>query len=361
MDNRKWYSIDAKGAVPVLYIYDQIGSFGVTAKDFARDLALLGNLKGKALTVRINSPGGDVFMGNSMYNLLRESGAVITVNIDGVAASMASLIAMAGHKVIMAENAMMMIHNPSALAAGTSDEMTKMASLLDALTAGMVSAYSSKSGLGREAVAKIMDEETWLDAEQAVAAGFADEIGASLAVAAFDLTHYKRPPTPVAVNKEVLDMDETKLAALMAANNATLLSGIGSAIADALKPAVVTAAKPTEPGAKSEDDLRKEIKDGIKAYTAEVNGLCALAGFPAEAAAFIAAETPVAEVRTKLMAKKAEKPTAGKPGNGINNHAPINVDGSPNGEQEEDISDLVPKPEASSVVWNRFNGKSRRA
>jgi ATP-dependent Clp protease protease subunit len=356
-NSSSWFRVEARsGVTPTLYIYDVIGAYGVNAKDFAAELRKLGELKGKPLNLRLNTPGGNVFMGNAIYNLLKESGAVITVYVDGVAASMGSVIAMVGERIIMAENAVLMIHNPAGGVEGGAADMARMATLLETLKDGMVTAYAPKSGLSRDAVAKIMDDETWLDAEEAVAAGFADEIGGALQVAAFDLTKFKYPPEPSAGNQGGLDMTKEELAAAMAENNTALISGIGAAIATALKPAAPEA---NATKAKTEAEIRDEVKATMKAYADEVTSLCALAGLPGEAAAFITAETPVAEVRTKLVAKQAEA-KARKPGGGNlpSNHTGSLVEG--NAGADEDISDLVPKPEAHSVVWDRFNGRQRK-
>lgn len=198
MANRTWYSVKAAaGNDPAeLMIYDEIGMFGVTASQFATDFKALGAIK--QLTLRINSPGGDVFAGNAIFNILDRAkgrGLVINVVIDGLAASMASLIAMVGTTVAMPENAMMMIHNPSGGVFGTSEDMKQWAAFLDKLKATMVATYAKKSGMDADDVATLMDEETWLTAEEAVTQGFADLVEKPHALAAtYDLHRYKHPP-----------------------------------------------------------------------------------------------------------------------------------------------------------------------
>lgn len=356
-----WFRFEGKAGdkvAPVLYVYDEIGAYGVTLKDFAASLRGFGDLKGKPLTMRLNTPGGNVFMGNAMFNLLRESGAVLTVYIDGVAASMGSLIAMAaskpGDKVIMAENAVMMIHNPSGVGVGESKDLATMATLLETLKAGMVSAYATKSGMSPEAVSKLMDDETWLDAEQAVAHGFADEIGEPIKAAAFDLTKFKNPPHAAPEAKEVT-MTKEEIAELTKG----IVEGVGGVLATALKsaPAATEAAKPA--AVKTEAEIRGEIVAENTARAAEVTSLCALAGLPNEAAALIASAKTIPEIRAALVAKQGEKPAPRSQGNGLpSNHSMgslIVADG-----RDEDVTDLVPKVEASSVVWDRFNGRTAR-
>ncbi|WP_024190693.1 head maturation protease, ClpP-related [Escherichia coli] len=126
----RWYTIkaaDVRGAADIS-IYEEIGGFGVTAKQFAEDLKALGDVS--HINLRIHSPGGDVFEGIAIYNLLRNHPADITVYIDGVAASMASVVAMAGDRVVMPENAMMMIHYPSHYLMGTHEEPYSFINLL---------------------------------------------------------------------------------------------------------------------------------------------------------------------------------------------------------------------------------------
>ncbi|HBB9192092.1 TPA: Clp protease ClpP, partial [Escherichia coli] len=125
-----WYTIkaaDVRGAADI-FIYEEIGGFGVTAKQFAEDLKALGDVS--HINLRIHSPGGDVFEGIAIYNLLRNHPADITVYIDGVAASMASVVAMAGDRVVMPENAMMMIHKPWGISGGNAGDMRDYADLL---------------------------------------------------------------------------------------------------------------------------------------------------------------------------------------------------------------------------------------
>jgi ATP-dependent Clp endopeptidase proteolytic subunit ClpP len=171
-----WYAFSprASDAQEVeLAIYDEIGFYGVTAKDFAQDLK---EHSGKHVHLRINSVGGSVTEGNAIFNALKRHKGGLTVHIDGLAASMASVIALAGDKTLMAENAMMMIHNPWSMAWGDAEQLRKEADTLDKIKKVMVGAYRRKSGKDSEELAAIMDDETWLTAAEAKEAGFVDEI-----------------------------------------------------------------------------------------------------------------------------------------------------------------------------------------
>jgi ATP-dependent Clp endopeptidase proteolytic subunit ClpP len=194
---KRWYDFRAQAKGAEIVIYDEIGAFGIPAKVFLDQLKELGPVA--ELTVRINSPGGSVFDGVAIYNALKRHDAVITVWIDGIAASIASMIAMAGDEVVMPENAMLVLHDPSGLVAGTASDMRAMADALDKMAAGMVAAYRDKSGRDDSEIEALMQAETWLSAEEAVALGLADRVEAPVRMAAhFDLSRFRNPPPQLA-------------------------------------------------------------------------------------------------------------------------------------------------------------------
>lgn len=127
------------------------------------------------ITVWINSPGGDCIAAAQIYNMLLEYKGNVTIKIDGIAASAASVVAMAGNKVIMSPVSMLMIHNPMTIAAGDTTEMKKAISMLTEVKESIINAYELKTGMSRDKIAKLMDAETWMDANKAVELGFADE------------------------------------------------------------------------------------------------------------------------------------------------------------------------------------------
>lgn len=128
------------------------------------------------ISVWINSPGGDVFAAAQIYNMLMDYPYDVTVKIDGLAASAASVIAMAGTTVEMSPVAMMMIHNPATIAIGDSEEMKKAVKMLDEVKESIMNAYEIKTGLARDKISKLMDAESWFNAKKAVELGFADKI-----------------------------------------------------------------------------------------------------------------------------------------------------------------------------------------
>lgn len=143
----------------------------VTPKMFREELAKYSG----ALTVRINSPGGDVSAGVAIYNYLNEHEGEVTVKVDGIAASIASLIAMAGDKIVMLPGSMMMVHLPWTFAAGNSDDMAQVVEMLEKTGESMIPIYSARTGLSEERVEELLKAETWMTAEDAVELGFADE------------------------------------------------------------------------------------------------------------------------------------------------------------------------------------------
>ena len=128
------------------------------------------------ITVWINSPGGDCVAAAQIYNMLIEYNGNVTVKIDGIAASAASVIAMARSKILMSPVSMMMIHNPMTVAFGDYSDMQKAIEMLDSVKDSIVNAYEIKTGLSRAKLSRLMDAETWMDANKAVELGFADEI-----------------------------------------------------------------------------------------------------------------------------------------------------------------------------------------
>ena len=144
----------------------------ITPKQFKNELLS----ENGDITVWINSPGGDVFCASQIYNMLMDYPGKVTVKIDGLAASAASVIAMAGGEVFMSPVSMMMIHNPMTIAFGDSGEMEKAIAMLDEVKESIINAYELKTGLSRAKLSHLMDAESWFNAKKAVELGFADQI-----------------------------------------------------------------------------------------------------------------------------------------------------------------------------------------
>lgn len=185
----------------------------VTPKQFKEELDALGDID--TLNIHINSPGGDVFAGQAIHSILSRHKAQKIVYIDGLAASIASVIAVAGDLVVMPKNAMMMIHNPWTWAAGNANDFRRLADDLDKIRETLIAAYQSKTNLSREKLIELMDAETWMTAEEALEYGFIDEIEQTKQVAAcIDmkfLRAYKNVPTKLIEIKNGVSPEDVSL------------------------------------------------------------------------------------------------------------------------------------------------------
>lgn len=185
----------------------------ITPNTFKAELDALGKID--KLSIFINSGGGDVFAGQTIYSMLKRHKAEKTVFIDGLAASIASVIAMAGDKIVMPKNSMMMIHRAWTIGIGNANDMRKLADDLDKVDSSIVSVYTDKTGKTNEEIIGLMDAETWMSAQEAVDNGFADELEEEVLLAAsmnddfleigkqrFELERYKNRPKVAPVKEE---------------------------------------------------------------------------------------------------------------------------------------------------------------
>lgn len=312
---RTWYNFKQTDTDPaVLSIFDDIGAFGVSAKSFLNDLA---SAQGDSVRVEINSPGGDVFAGLAIYNGLRNSGKKVNVRVLGLAASAASLVAMAGDTIEMPENSFMMVHNPWGFAIGGASDMRDTADMLDKLGASLASTYAKRTGKSAEEIAALLDAETWMSAAEAVDAGFATAVISEVPVkAAFDLDRLPAnvraayasakasaptpAPTPAPAPAPAPAPEDNPAENKPEASAVTLADTIESqaAAADLKAFAAVFAA-----------DASLDTQDKIAARIAEareINALCKLAGFPEEAAGLIKAKANIPDARAKLLAKLSD-------------------------------------------------------
>ncbi len=186
-----WYNIQSKTSNKVVdvYIFDEIGAFGMNAQSFIDEIK---GFKNTPLNLHINCVGGDVFEGMAIYNVLKKRTAETTVYIEGIAASMGSVVALAADKVVMAENSLFMIHNAWGGAMGEAKELKKTANLLEKISNEIADIYIKKTNLPYDKVKEMMDEETWLNADEAFELGFVDSISDAIKVAAkYDVSKFK--------------------------------------------------------------------------------------------------------------------------------------------------------------------------
>ncbi len=295
----RWFEIRAAADGAEVAIYDAIGAFGLSAKAFTDELKRL--TAAKTLQVRINSPGGDVFEGLAIHNALARHPARKVVTIDSIAASIASVVAMAGDEIVMPENAMLMLHNPSGAVIGGAREMRQMADALDKIRASMASVYAGRTGRDPDDIERLMDGETWLSAGEAVELGFADRIDPPVRIAArFDLSVFANLPPALAALSRVRTPTEEHLNMADDPDRETV-----NRVVDAPTPEP----PPTTPAAAAAVDVEAvtaTVRADALAYAAQVTELCVLARMPERAAAFIAGNVPLAEVGRALLKARAE-------------------------------------------------------
>lgn len=325
MAKRSWFKASVRGEVGEIAIYSDIGGFGVTANDFLNQVEALGDVT--TLNVRITSDGGDVFQGFAIFNILSRHPANKVVTIDGLAASMASVIAMAGDEIVMPSNAMLMIHNPWGGVVGGSEQIISFGEALDKMRAGILDAYADRTGLKRGVIQKMMDKETWMDAKEAKKLGFADRIEKPVAMAA-------------SVNVDRFRNVPAKFGRILKENTMAKTPHNNANDDDALELET--------PPVKTE----KEIRDGILTQHAEVRSLCALAGKSDLADGFIAEDKSPADVLKALDAARVEdaKKTK-KPGAADVNARHTPGESDPAAAKSVDPTDVYAK-------WNRAGKRS---
>lgn len=294
---KNWYSIQAKAAAPAeISIYDEIGLWGVTAMQFIADLKAIDALQIKLF---INSPGGSVFDALAMYNALRQHPAEIEVVVMGVAASAASIVAMAGDKIVMPENAFMMIHNPLNMAYGNADELREMADVLDKIAASLIATYAARTGMPDEDIKALLDAETWLSAAEAVEKGFADELQPALKVAAcYDADRLPENVRESIIQAAAAPVIEPTLDTVVI--QARALVGVIVAKASAAGLAAHADAFLLDDSIKNEADA-----DAAIAEAGEVLAVCRAAKLPDMAVPLIKARVPLASVRARLIEARA--------------------------------------------------------
>ena len=302
-----WYAIRARGTGAEVAIYDEIGAYGVSAKGFLAELGALP--EGTPVDLRLNSPGGSVFDAVAIHNALKRHEGTVTVWIDGIAASAASYVAMAGDEIVMPENAFLMIHDPAGLVMGTAEDMRAMAEALDKVKGSLVSGYAAKSGRTPEEVSALMAAETWFDASDAVAQGFADRLIEPVRIAAnFDIGRFRNAP-PVLVEQVEADQDSddaadcVEIEADEEAAEGDQLSDVENEQAAAADTAQPPAETPPPSGAPPDPAA---IRADAIGHARAVIDLCLLAGQAQMAGRFLEENASLDEVRAALLAAKAE-------------------------------------------------------
>jgi ATP-dependent Clp protease, protease subunit len=330
---RQWYSMKAAEQAAEIVIYDEIGKswWGeetVSAKSFLDELNALGDVD--AITLRINSPGGDVFDGVAIHNALKNHKATVTAHIDGLAASAASFIAMAANKVVMPANSFMLIHGASGLSFGNADDMRAVADDLDRIDKSLTATYVARSKSTTAKVRALMKEDRLMDAAEAKEWGFADEVTKEVKMAA----HYSLRLLPQAAAEKIRAETGNDQGGPPPPDP----KPEGPVVEPVPQPAPPSGDKPVEqppvtrpsepdprpdPTRASAEviDLNAARRQGIEehqAYVASVTDLCTLARAPERVGAYIRANTPVEQVRKELLTAAVEEPV-------LNSHHGVTV------------------------------------
>lgn len=285
-------------APAVLAIHDDIGFWGTQAKDFMSALAAV---KSTDIEVEINSPGGDVFAAVTMYNGLMQSGKNITTKVMGVAASAATIVLLAGSKRSMPKNTFAMVHAPSTMAYGTATVMREKADFLDKIGGGMASLYEARMGATPEAVADMLSKDTWMTADEALAAGLVTEVTAEVkATASFSLDEMPEHVKAVFASAKKPAAEDKKNPV-----DPPVEGPVATAIFEAATKAGLTEVAAHIAVASAN---MAEAKTRIAAAT-EIVALCKMVGKPEMSKDFIVANKSVADARTevaKVLAKASD-------------------------------------------------------
>jgi len=201
--NRRWFSMKAENDTAEICVFDEIGIWGIGVSDFKKELDAI---KGaSSIKLLLNSIGGDVFSGMAIYNLLAPLKDKLDVEVLGLAASISSVVALAGKSLKMDTGSYLMIHNPWSYAMGTAKDFRTLADLLDQIGGNMADIYTPRSNHSRGEILALMEAETWMTAAEAVEHGFADEAVETEAIAALacDLSKFKFQHAPQALIEKV--------------------------------------------------------------------------------------------------------------------------------------------------------------
>ena len=301
MHRNTWYSIQARTTgnanTITTYIHDEIGTGGVTSDQFVQELDQAAKHTSNVF-LSINSPGGDVFAAIAIYNALQRYQGKITAQVDGVAASAASLILMAASHIRMPENTMIMIHEPWTVTGGGAEDLRRQADMMDKVKASFVAAYVKRSKQPEQEIIRMMEETTWLDAFEAQRLGFCDEIVdperiAASAQATALLAKYKGAPSALLASMQRGQRQGDKQSASAPQSMAEyVFAECRSRHIPHLAETILAASTTDEPKAKVQQRI---------AHAHEVAGLCMTAKKRDLATGFIRAGLDIEQVRTRLF------------------------------------------------------------
>lgn len=358
VQDKTWYALQASGdaaeRVIEVFVYGEIGAWGITANQFVQDLRAMDDGVSPVIAA-FNSIGGDLFDGLAMHNALSRLGERCTGRIDALAASAASVAVCGAHRVVIAANAMLMIHNPWTYAAGDAEDFRKVADVLDQTMEAIIAAYKAKApDIDEVELRRLVAAETWLTANEAVALGLADEVGDGIKVKAClgqgaVLQRYQHAPAEL-----LAQLDEPPEAdPELEPDDPPLVPPV----VDSAKLALMITQRCTEAGISnlvapllSSTQLEsEEIVLASLARAKAVNDLCVAARLPEFSAEYVLAGLDAAAVRARLFDKIV---TSGK-GFEIDNSLPLADDPAPKVQAKQ--------PDPTSIWASRLAAQSGTA
>jgi ATP-dependent protease ClpP protease subunit len=361
VQDKTWYALQASGEsaerVIEVFVYGEIGAWGITANQFVQDLRAMDDGVSPVIAA-FNSIGGDLFDGLAMHNALSRLGERCTGRIDALAASAASVAVCGAHRVVIASNAMLMIHNPWTYAAGDAEDFRKVADVLDQTMEAIIAAYKAKApDIDEEELRRMVAAETWLTASEAVALGLADEVGDGVTVKAClgqgaVLQRYQHAPAELLAQLDEPPEPDPELEPVD--------PPLVPPVVDSAKLALMITQRCTEAGISnliepllSSTRLESEeiVQAGLTRAKA-VNDLCVAARLPEFSVEYVAAGLDVAAVRARLFDKIV---SSGK-GFEIDNSLPLDNDPAPKVQAKQ-----LDQPSIWSARQAAQSGQSRPA
>ena len=356
--DKTWYAVQASGEaterVIEVFVYGEIGAWGVTANQFVQDLRAMDDGVSPVIAA-FNSIGGDLFDGLAMHNALSRLGERCTGRIDALAASAASVAVCGAHKVVIAANAMLMIHNPWTYAAGDAEDFRKVADVLDQTMEAIIAAYKAKApDIDEVELRRLVAAETWLTANEAVALGLADEVGDGIKVKAClgqggVLQRYQHAPAELLAQFDAPPEPDPELEPVDPPLVPTVVDSAKLALMITQRCAEGGISNLVAPLLSSTQLESEEIVLAGLARAKAVNDLCVAARLPEFSAEYVSAGLDAAAVRARLFDKIV---TSGK-GFEIDNSLPLDNDPAP--------KVLAKQPDPTSIWASRQAAQSGTA
>lgn len=327
--DKSWYTLQASGEAEQrdieIFVYGEIGTWGVTANQFVQDLRAMDDGV-SPVTVAFNSIGGDLFDGLAIHNALSRLGERCTGRIDALAASAASVAVCGAHRVVIAASAMLMIHNPYTFTGGDAEDFRRVADVLDQTLEAIIAAYKAKApDIDEVELRRLVNAETWLTANEAVALGLADEVGDGLKVSAClgqgsVLQRYQHAPPEL-----LAQLDEEPEAEPLEPDPAPVLDAAKLALMVTQGCAAAGISNLVEPLLAATKLESEAVIQAALIKAKALHGLCVAARLPELTGEFITAGLDEAAVRARLF----DKLVGSGGGFEINNSLPLDDDPAP--------------------------------